>query len=235
MTHDTKNTHEQTRLLNYLDGKSFPYFIREYLKFLDWPVSYHPIDYPMYHFSECNIPPNREEYLRRDLDLFVYWGASHPWRMQITQALRDAHTKCEITIIGENGAPRIPQHQFFTRTRAAKTSVSFDGYGSSSFRLTEVLTRCLLLVGPMAMYRHAHLVDGVHAVDYQVQSDGEQFISTNIAAKLHEYLADPERAFRIYEAGYHHCWTYYTETAVARYLLDIVQRHNWNEPTPVRL
>lgn len=235
MNHDTKNLHEQTRLRQFLEGKSFPYFIREYLKFLSWPSCYHPIDYPMYLHSECNIPPNREEYLARQLDLFVYWGGSHPWRMNITQALRDAHTKCEITVIGENGAPRMSQDEYFRRTRLAKASVSFDGYGSSSFRLTEVLTRCLLLVGPMAMYRHAHLVDGIHAVEYQIETDGENFIGTNIGAKLREFLAEPERCFRIYEAGYHHCWGYYTERATAAYLMKLVEQHNWGQATPLNL
>lgn len=235
LSHDTKNRQEQERLLGYLQGKSFPYFLREFSKYITYPQNYHPIDYPMYCHSECSIPPNREEYLKRDLDLFVSWGGSHPWRLPLTQALRDCHTKCEINIIGENNWPRMPQDWFFGRTRAAKASVSFDGYGSSSFRLTEVLVRCLLLVGPLSIIRYAPLIDGVHCVEYQVESKGEQFLSTNICAKLREFLADPERSFRIYEAGYHHCWEYYSEKATAKYVLDVVAKHDWTRETSLTL
>lgn len=233
MAHDTKNHEQQARLHQFLEGKSFPYFLREFSKYINYPGSYHPIDYPLYLHSECNISPNREEYLARPLDLFVSWGASHPWRLHLTEALRGCHTKCEILVLEENGTPRMPQMEFFKRTRSAKTSVSFDGYGSSSFRLTEVLCRCLLLQGPMSIKRHADLVDGVHCVEYQIESNGEHFISTNICKKLRDSLEDPERSYRIYEAGYHHCWGHYTERATAEYLLRTVDWHDWSKPTPL--
>jgi hypothetical protein len=89
LVHDTKNSAQQGLLMCYLRGKSFPYFIREFSKHVNFPSGYHPIDYPLYHHSVCNHAPNREEYLKRDLDLFWRWGGSHPWRMNITQALRD--------------------------------------------------------------------------------------------------------------------------------------------------
>lgn len=94
--HDTKNRHEQIRLKSFLEGRSFPYFIREKLKSVGYPASYHPIDYPLYHLSDCTDVPNREDYLARDLGLFCWWGMSHPWRVLITQHLRDAHVKAEI-------------------------------------------------------------------------------------------------------------------------------------------
>lgn len=231
MTHDTKNPVQQVRLREHLRGKSFPYFLREFSKHIHYPDDYHPIDYPMYLYSECNIPPNRDEYLRRELDLFVSWGASHPWRMDITMALRDCHTKCEVYVLEENGTPRMPQKQFFGKTLGAKCSVSFDGYGSSSFRLTEVLVRCLLLQGPLSIRRHAPLVDGVHCVEFGIDNNGEEFLATDVCRKLRDSLSDPERSFKIYEAGYHHCWGHYTEKATAQYVLDVVARHDWRKET----
>lgn len=233
MTHDTKNRHEQTRLRDWLAGRSFPYFLREFSKHIRFPANYHPIDYPLYFHSECHERPNREEYLKRDLDLFVSWGASHPWRMQITKALRHCHTKCEILVLEENGTPRMPQMEFFRRTRSAKCSVSFDGYGSSSFRLHEVLVRCLLLAGPLSIDRHAPLVDGVHFVEYDVKSAGEEFISTNACATLKAALSDPEGSFRMHEAGYYHCFEHYTETATAQYVLNVIEKHDWSKPTAI--
>jgi len=233
MVHDTKNVVQQTRLKNWLEGRSFPYFIREFSKHVVFPINYHPIDYPLYYHSECHQKPDREEYLKRELDLFVSWGASHPWRMQITQALRDCHTRCEILVLEENGTPRMRQRDFFQRTRAAKCSVSFDGYGSSSFRLHEVLVRCLLLAGPMSIDRYAPLVDGVHFMEYAVDAVGEGFVGTNVCKVLRQALADPEGSFRMYDAGYRHCMEHYTEKATAEYVLRTVEAHDWTKVTPL--
>lgn len=218
MTHDTKNSWQQRRLREFLEGRSFPYFIREKSLYLDWPANYHPIDYPTYAFSVCDEPPNREEYLRRELDLFVSWGASHPWRLPITQALRDAHVKAEIHILEENGWARMPQFGpggYFARTHAAKCSVSFDGYGSGSFRMNEVLQRCLLLMGPLTIEMRAKPQDGVHCLYYDVVGDGENFVSTSVADVLRRALADPEEAYRMYEAGYYHANRELSEKATA--------------------
>lgn len=231
--HDTKNRYEQLRLMGWLEGRSFPYFIREFSKHFVFPGGYHPIDYPLHLHSECHDVPNLEEYLRRELDLFVSWGASHPWRLQITEALRACHTRCEILVLEENGTPRMPQAEFFQRTRSAKCSVSFDGYGSSSFRLHEVLVRCLLLAGPLSIERYAPLVDGIHCVEYAVESDGETFLGTNVCAKLKLALADPEGSFKMHEAGYQHCMAHYTEKATAHYVLDVCAKHDWSKATPL--
>lgn len=239
MTHDTKNQQEQQRLKTFLEGKSFPYFLREHSIYIDFPLSYHPIDYPLYWLSDEIREPDREEYLKRDLDLFVSWGASHPWRLHLTEALRNAHTKCEISVIEEmvNGkqTPRMDQRLYFDRTRAAKCSVSFDGYGSGSFRVTEVLVRCLLLQGPLTIRRHKPLIDGVHCIEYQIQTEGETYLSSNIQECLWNALRDTERSFRIYEAGYHHCRENYSEKATAQYVLDTVASHDWKVPTPLDL
>lgn len=233
--HDTKNPIEQARLRDFLKGKSFPYFLREFSKYMAYPSGYHPIDYPLYHYSECPILPNREEYLSRKSDLFCSWGASHPWRWDITKALRSCGTNSEILVLEENGTPRMPQAEYFARTRAAKTSVSFDGYGSSSFRLTEVLVRCLLLLGPLAIVCHAPLVDGLHCIEYAVETDGETFLSTDICPKLQDALYDIERSYLIHEAGYHHCLQHYTEKATAQYVLDTIEKHDWSAETSLTL
>lgn len=235
MAHDTKSAFEQLRLKAFLDGRSFPYFIREHFKFLPFPESYYPIDYPLYESSGCPQAPDREEYLRRTMDLFVSWGLSHPWRTQLTEILRAAPVHSDIRVLEENGTPRMPQDEFFRRTREARCSVSFDGYGSSSFRLTEVLVRCLLLRGPLSIRCHADLTDGVNCIDYGVEHDGETFVSSNVDARMLEALADPERCFRIYDAGYHHCMEYLTEKATAEYVLKTVEAHDWSKPTPLDL
>lgn len=232
INHDTKNREQQVWLRQQLEGKSFPYFIREKSKFVTWPENYHPIDYPLDFHSVCNKRPNRDQYFKRDLDLFVSWGASHPWRIPLTEALRCAHVKAEIRLLNDSkGVHRMPQREYFDRTEAAKASVSFDGYGSGSFRVTEVLVRTLLLQGPLTIDRYAPLVDGVHCIEYQVESDGEIFLGTNVAQKLREALADPERSYRIYHVGYEHCMRHYTERATAEYVLRVVREHDWSKPT----
>lgn len=237
MASDTKKADQQARLRAFLEGRSFPYFIREYYRSLEFPACYHPIDYPLYALSGCDERPNREEYLKRADDFFVSWGLSHPWRRPITEALRGCGVSGEFIMIGDEPGciPRLPQADSFARTRRAKTSISFDGYGSSSFRLTEVLVRSLLLRGPLSIIQHAALTDGVNCIDYQVESDGETFIGTDVCAKLKEALADQERCFRIYETGYWHCTDHLTEKATAAYLLETVARHDWSKPTPLDL
>lgn len=229
LTHDTKNEREQLRLKQFLEGRSFPYFLREFSKHIDFPESYWPIDYPLYHLSVCDERPNREEYLRRDLDLFCWWGMSHPWRVNLTQSLRDAHTKCEI---GDRWTDEnMNQGRYFQRMKAAKCSVSFDGYGSGSFRMTEVLCRTLLLQGPLSIKTRAPLEDGRTCVEFGIDADGETFCGTDIQRRLWEALGDAENSFSIYERGYHHCMEFLTEKATAAYLLETVAVHDWTKPT----
>lgn len=231
MTHDTKNPIEQRKLRTFLEGRSFPYFIREFSKWIEWPRAYHMVDYPIYALSECHQRPERDEYLRRPDDIFVSWGASHPFRLPITEALRAAKVKGEIHVLEQNGAVRLPQKYYFDRTRGAKCSVSADGYGSSSFRLTEVLVRCLLLQGPLQIHMRAPLVDRETCREYRIVSNGMEFISTDIGDVLREALADPVGSYEIYARGYDHCVTHYTEKAVSRYVLDVVSKHDWSKPT----
>lgn len=235
MQHDTKNPTEQLRLMTWLSGKSFPYFLREFSNLVSYPTCYHPIDYPLYEASVTKLRPSRAHYLSRPLDLFCSWGASHPWRRNITEALR-AH-KCEsiVRVLEDGKVERIRQPEYFRQTENAKCSVSFDGYGSGSFRMTEVLVRTVLLQGPLSIRTRAALVDGETCVAYNVVSDGETFISTNVGEKLAWILANPDQAYQIYERGYHHCLTHLTETATARYVLEMVEKHDWNQRTPLLL
>ncbi len=235
LKHDTKVEVETLRLKRYLEGRSFPYFLREFYKDITFPDSYHPIDYPLYAHSLCPARPSLDEYVKRTEDLFLSWGISHPFRQNITDLLRSAQVRSTVLALGENGTPRMPQQEMFARTRGARCSVSFDGYGSSSFRLTEVIVRTLLLRGPLCIRLREDLTDGVNCVDYSVENNGDTFVSSNILEKLDWVLADAERAFRIHEAGYHHCNKFWTETATAQHVLDVVARHDYSKPTPLDL
>lgn len=234
INHDTKNKWQQDRLFHWLEGRSFPYFLREHSLYLDLPGCYHPIDYPLYYKSVCEERPDREEYLRRSKDIFLSWGASHPWRWNITRELRSAPVTGEILVLEENGTPRMPQFGpdgYFERIRGAKCSVSFDGYGSGSFRMTEVLCRTLLLQGPLTIRMRAPLVNGETCMAYDVGSEGEEFLWSNISPVLQMAMHYPERSFEIYRNGFEHCMEHLTEAATARYVLDVVERHDWGKPT----
>lgn len=237
MTHDTKNTHEQTRLKNYLEGKSFPYFLREFSVYLDFPQNYHPIDYPLYKLSELSDRPSKVDYLGRLDGLFLSWGASHPWRLGITAALRgvNAPMPVDVRVLEENGTPRMPQSTYFNHLVRCRASASFDGYGSGSFRMTETLVRTLLLMGPLTIKTHAPLIDGVHCVNYSIASNGEEFVSTDVADKLLAVLADPEWSFRIHKEGHDFCMDYLTEKATAAYFLKTLEAHDWSVPTQLEV
>lgn len=233
VSHDTKNADQQARLKLFLEGKSFPYFIREKSKFIQWPETYHGIDYPLYLHSEDHTPPNREEYLNRVTDFWQSWGASHPFRWPITHALREAGYEC--LVLEENGHPRLPQNIYFPKMRSAKACCSFDGYGSASFRMTEVLCRTVLLQGPLTVDFPSPLIDGETCVEYDVVSSGEEFISTNIVEKLQGVLSDPETAFGIYERGFHHVHEKLSEKALAEYVLRTAEAHDYSQPTQLEI
>lgn len=234
MAHDTKNATQQANLRRYLEGRSFPYFIREKSKFVNWPAGYYGIDYPLYHLSEDHTPPDRAEYLARSVPFWQSWGASHPWRWPITHALRDAGYTC--LVLEENGHPRLPQYtHYFPAMKSARACCSFDGYGSGSFRMTEVLCRTLLLQGPLTVDFPFPLVDGETCVSFDVVSEGEEFVSTNIVDRLQWALSAPEVAFEIYERGFHHVLDKLSEKATAQYVLDTVAAHDYTRPTPLDL
>ncbi len=235
MGHDTKNRGQQIRLKSYLENRSFPYFIREMHKDIEYPASYHPIDYPLYKLSECHENPDLDEYAARQLELFSSWGESHPWRRNIGAAMRAANRKCEINAIGDPDNIRMPQDLYFQRMRAAKCSVSYDGYGSGSFRMTEILCRTLLLQGPLSIRTRAPLVDKQTCRMYNVVNDGEQFISTNVGEVMADALADPEGSFEIYRNGYEHVHTHLSERATAQALLGVVESHDWSRITPLEV
>jgi hypothetical protein len=252
MRQSTKNYHEQVRLKSFLEGRSFPYFLREMSKYVTYPSAYHPIDYPLYHLSQCDMRPDRDEYLRRDLDLFSAWGESHPFRVHLGQAMRETHVKSEITVIDRGKVVRkdpdtgmcydahgqvcfIEQAAYFNRTRAAKCSVSYDGYGSGSFRMTEILVRTLLLQGPLSIVTRAPLIDGETCRAYTVEHQGEVYYSTNMPNVIHRAVECAEESYEIYERGYEHCQAHLTERATAQYVLDVVSAHDYSQPTPLEV
>lgn len=237
MNHDTKNFFEQRRLSAWLYGRSFPYFLRELFSEISYPDSYHPVDYPLYQSSACHQRPNLAHYLARQHDLWLSWGASHPFRWPITHALRAHPCKQTVLMIEENGTPRMLQSEYFANMQNAKCSVSFDGYGSSSFRLTEVLCRTVLLQGPLSIATREPLTDGVTCIAYDVREAPSDVahIYTNIASKLQWVIDNPHAAFEVYSAGYEHVNSKLTEVATAAYVLQVCSKHDWSVPTPLEV
>ena len=153
----------------------------------------------------------------------------------VYRSLRAHDCKKTVLVIEENGTPRMLQSEYFLRMEASRCSVSYDGYGSGSFRATEVLVRAPLLQGPLSIVTRAPLIDGETCIAYDVVADGETFLSTNIGEKLSELLANPERSYQIYENAYEHCMSKLTEVATARYVLEVCEKHRWDVPTPLEV
>jgi len=235
ISHDTKNMDEQVKLHGMMKGRSFPYFIREYMKQLSYPSTYHPIDYPLYAHSKCNIAPNRFNFKHRSKDLYISWGVSHPLRRDISESLHNFSGGKVIRLVNDPGVPRLPHPEYFKNLENSICSISFDGYGSGSFRTTECLVRCLLFVGPSGMQTRMPLIDGETCISYDVvaDGDGDHFISTDILERMNETLKDKDRCFDIYENGFHHCMNHYTEKATSQYVLDVIDKHDYSVPTPI--
>lgn len=227
---------EQQRILNFLRGKSYPFFIREYYKKVQYHQNYHPIDYPLYYASAPQkIPTTFEEYANRAYDLYIFWGHSHPSRTKITEELNKLPFKISA---GCDSDAKINQLQYFDNISNAKMSLTYDGYGSGGFRETEVLSRTLLLKNNNgANVQRDPLTNGVNFIEYQVKEDFDSagyptFNSTSIGDIISERLQNLEQSYEIYKNGYNHCMTYFTERATAQYILNTIKKHDWNIITP---
>lgn len=211
LEHDTKNRQQQERLRNALAGRSFPYFLREMWSDLWYPSEFHPIDYPLHPGSECHRKPDRDEYLARSVPVACLWGLSNQIREHITDRVR-AVPGSDVYVIERDG-PRLPQREYFRRLEAARCTVSADGYGSGSFRMTEALVRTALVRVPLRIRTRAPLLHGETCLDYG------------------PLPIDPELGWNVYRAGYEHCMEHYTPEATARYIVETCERHVWNRET----
>lgn len=230
LEHDTKKVNQQRMLFNYLHGKSFPYFLREYYKNINYPKCYHPIDYPL--SLPCKNCPNENQYNNRKFPVFAVWGQSNPIRKDIIKEIRNEMPSPEVRMFDNKS--RIPQNIFLTKMHNSKISVSYDGYGSSSFREMEILCRSMLLKGEMVIKQRNPLINGVHFVEYKVAiTEDGTFINTNIKELINYYLNNPKEAFEIYKKGYEHCYKYYTPKATAQYILNVLQSHDYSTITPL--
>lgn len=221
LDHDTKNRSEQERLRNWLRGRSFPYFLREMWSWHSYPESYHPIDYPLHPGSECKHVSTREQFLARENDVACIWGLSNPQRVPITRKVKSGEAKADVYVVDEDG-PRLRQDKYYARLLNARSTVNYDGYGSSSFRLTEGLVRCAVLQGPLRIRTREPLEDGKTCVAFDTQ---------RLSEVLRWVRNNPERLYDIYRAGYEHCMRHYTVQATLAYIERVIEAHDWRRPT----
>lgn len=235
LKHVEKNELEQRRLLRHLGGRSFPYFLREMQLSVRYPSCYHPIDYPM--LAPLGPPPDLAQFKARPYDVLVSWGESHHWRVglnSVLRALRDQDSTALRLALYDHRVP--PDVYWDSLYRQTKSTLSFDGYGSGSFRVTEALSRCLLVQGPLQIQQHQPLLDGQTCVYFKAtgcQSGPLEW--TNLAEVLTETLADVPRCFDIYQRGYQHLIDHFTVDRWAQYVLDVCERHDWRLPTRLDL
>lgn len=229
LAHKEKNQAEQLRLQRHLTGRSFPYFLRELQLKVSYPDSYHPIDYPM--LAPFAPPQDWQVFKSRPYDFLCVWGLSHPWRSELDRRItlhRDSQTSLKFRL----GARTLDFFAYMNEMERSVSTVSFDGYGSGSFRVTEALTRCVLFIGPLHIRQRLNFVDGVNCVQYRVVGRDGRFVETDLLEVAEMTLADRRRCFDIYQAG-RKLAADTTCEAWSRYVLDVCARHDWNKPTSV--
>jgi hypothetical protein len=234
VAHPTKNAVEQERLRQFLAGRSFPYFIRELFTSWAFPPGYHPIDYPLHESAVYDRRPVFHEYARRNIVVSCLWGLSNPWRVNLTAEIRSLPYSKDVYVLEHDG-PRLPHSEYWKRIERSRASVSFDGYGSGSFRMTEVLARTVLVQGLMAIRVRAPVIDGDTCYAYALRTDGEVFVGSTIAESIRRVAEDVRGSFEVYRRGYDHCMTHLTERATAQYVLDVVNAHDWSQPTQLEM
>lgn len=224
----------QLKLLEFLKGKSYPYFLREMYKGFDYPENYHPIDYPLYYHSRSDIQPTTfEEYKNRNWDVYIAWGHSHQTRVHITEMIKKLPFK--IFAFCDSNA-KLNQFEYFKGLQNAKISVSYDGYGSGSFRETEVLSRCVLFRNVQCVRRPNPLTNGVNFVEYTVEEKlGDDkypiYVNTDVGELITQHLSNLENLYNIYREGYKHCTEWLSEKGMAQYILETTQKHDWTVVT----
>ncbi len=229
----------QLELLSFLRGKSFPYFVREKYKNILYPNQYYPIDYPLIvNPIVPNKKPNKDEYMKRTHDVYVRWGGSHIFRPRIIEKIKTI-TGFKIDVEHK----KINPIEYYHNTQDARISVVSDGYGSGSFRETEVLINCLLFMKEQCIEKHHPLTNGVNFVEFKVDyemsaggtfSKGSQlYKDCNIAELLQEYMSDWDKCYSVYASGFHHCVKYYSISEFAKYVFEGISKHNYLEPTPI--
>ena len=98
------------------------------------------------------------------------------------------------------------------------------------------MSRCALFRNKQVVQRPNPLTDGINFIEYETEEeivDGYPvFKGTNVDELMTKYLSgNLEDLYNIYVNGYNHCMNYFTEAAVAKYVLDVIQKHDWNEKT----
>lgn len=226
----------QIELLNFLRGKSFPYFIREKYKSIQYPDQYYPVDYPLANISK---KPDKDEFMKRVYDLYLRWGGSHLFRPKIVEEINSI-TGFKIDAV----QAKINQFEYYTNTQNSRVSVVSDGYGSGSFRETEILANCVLFMREQCIDKHHPLTNGINFVEFKVNYEmtkpdsifvhGYQiYKDCNIKELLLEYMSDWDRCYSIYEAGYNHCMKYYSQKEFANYVLEKIYNFDYLKSTPV--
>ena len=227
LRHSCKNFHEQRRLMFHLAGKSFPYFLREMAGPVAYPGCYHPIDYP----NAVPIPPvcSATSFINRKIDVVIGWTFSHPWREDLTRKVREAHEagRIKALIIDQ----RLPKNEYLARLQLGISTVSFDGFGHSSFRVTEALSRCLLVNYTPPVHQRIAPADKVTCRTYEVESAGGDQVNTDLVSVIEHAVKHKEESYEIYRRGHELLSTQLTTKAWAQYVLDRCAAHDWSVPT----
>jgi len=219
----------QQKLRNFLNDKTYPYFIREYSKYINYCGNYFPIDYVI-HPSTINILPSSpvsfEEFNMRDYDIICIWGNSHPFRNNITEELNKINCK---KIISFN---KINQSMYYSMLSTCKLCVSFDGCGSSSFREYEIPTHTSLFMNNLSIEQYMPFVNEESCIKYNVYNSVNQTEespdSTDIKDKIEYYLNNIGKLYEIYVNGLIHVSKYKTPISLANYVINTINAFNWN-------
>ncbi|EJW12970.1 hypothetical protein A33M_1314 [Rhodovulum sp. PH10] len=120
----------------------------------------------------------------------------------------------------------LPLDAYLERLARARLVWSPAGYGWQCFRHYETaLCGSVVLADRQTIERHAPLIDGEHALYYDVEPGG-------LSRVVRAALADPARLERIAAAGRAHVLAHHTPPAIARHVVATTLRLAGNLPDP---
>lgn len=206
-------------------GRPLIYFRREYFRDFVYPVEVRPVNFVV----EPTMPLfSKEQFLARPLDLICVWGETHPHRKIIADALREAACagkfKAEIRSPVWNGdAGRISGPKYRQFHELGRIFVTSDGHGLGGGREWELITTAMMLRKQSHMVIRDDWEPGVAMVEFGSPEDPRPEEAVEQVRMLAE---DPERAYAIYEAGWHTAQQH-TIQGAHRYFIRTLNEEGW--------
>jgi len=201
---------------NPIDLDASIYFVRTMIKGEEYPDNVFPYDWT--YFNGCNFPPvSKEELFNRPYDV-CFIGVEAPTRKSIIDGMvNDGRLKVKYKF--NDHLTRLPHYQWINEYRESKLFLECDGGGLASEKFLQLFS-----ISPMLKNVNQHkmafpFTDGINCIEFDQDKMEEEI------EKVVDILNHKEWLYDIYIGGIDHMKTFYSEEAVSKYVLKIINNN----------